>query len=316
MRAVKLQRRLIIAAGPIIGLLLGGCAVRGNVEALESQLRNREMVIQKFQHETVSLRNELKVSRREAESMRKRLALEGRGLPEEVTHALARVEGLSFNSLLTAAQDHDQIPGDERFHAVFYPHDAQGEIVKISGTIEVEAIDPSRPQDKSIGRWKYDAQEAPELWHAGFLSSGYQVDMPWQASPHGSRVVLLARLTTTDGRTFESTRTLTVNPPPAGTQTAQSLPHADDQKILPANFDDTAENRPVPNPDPVEYDDPVATSRKSADVEPATKRTPAGSDSSKDPFPPLSQPAPAASRPFPAAITSDSWTDISLPVQR
>jgi hypothetical protein len=312
-RAVKLSCRPVIAAGSVIGLLLGGCATRGNVEALESQLRKREMVIQDFQRETVSLRNELKISRREMESMRKELALQGRGAPEELTHALARVEGLSFNSLLTAAQDHDQVPGDERFHAVFYPHDAHGEIVKIAGTIEVEAIDPSRPRDKSIGRWKYDVQEAPELWHAGFLSSGYQIDMPWQSSPQGSRVVLLARLTTSDGRKFESTRTLTVNPPPQGSQVSQSLPGPQDSgKILPANFDETAENRPVPNPEPWEFEKQPAPSQRPTTTEGAKEEFPSPSDPQQKPV----RSDPQASRPFPTTATSDNWTDAAIPVLR
>lgn len=203
--------RFAAAAGLLCAC--SSCASRGNLELLESQLRTQETLIQGYERQLGQLRNELTASQREMDLMRSDLA-QASTLPQEAAQTLAKAQGLTFNSLLTAAQNRDDRPGDECFHAVIYPHDAHGELVKLSGKLEIEALDLSRPpQDKVIGHWEFSPEEARNLWHAGFLASGYQVDLPWQQSPAGGKVLLHARLTAFDGRQFEASHTLTLQPP-------------------------------------------------------------------------------------------------------
>jgi hypothetical protein len=334
--------RCILLGG--MGLFcLPGCATRGEVELLEANLRHRENQLHSHEQELSRLRDQLTISRREADILRRRLAGSGDQLAEEATHKLAAVEGLRFNTFLTAGQDEDGIPGDERLHVMLYPHDTQGEVVKLAGELELEAIDPSAPEDqRSLGRWTYSAEESRDLWHAGFLSSGYQIDVPWKRPPQGERVVLHARLKVADDRRFEATHTVTVAPVRSSSpeRTAQAdTDSADDEDIAPSSPDEEAthpgetewQDRPVPRPIPlaeslqevppgetendrefalpqrVDADTGERSTREDSRTETGNE-TDFSNDSARD--------HPAA-RPFPDGLrTSDLWTDESIPAWR
>jgi len=274
-----------------IGLLsltfCSACATRGNVEMLEAQLRSQENRIRTYERNVAELEQELKVSHRELDLMRSSLSGQATTVAfEEETSSLSRVEELVFNTLLTGGQDQDEVSGDERFHAVFYPADAQGGSVKLSGEIEIEAIDPSRESgDRSLGRWQYSTSDARQLWHSGFLSAGFQISEEWKRSPQGNKVVLIARLTTRDGRKFEATHTLPVRV--------------------------TEGQRTVPDPEPWEHDEPppkLLTPRKSAALK---LEDTAGPDATTTPLFGDLKKSPGA-----AVETSDNWTEAEIPVIR
>ncbi|SFH55823.1 hypothetical protein SAMN05421753_101158 [Planctomicrobium piriforme] len=315
LRAWKFERRqLRFAAGFALLASCSACATRGNIEVLESQLRTQESVIRTYERDLEKLRGDLKLSQKEMDLMRTALAGQGTQVAyEETSSSLARAQELVFNSLLTGAQNLDSSAGDERFHALFYPCDAQGEVVKLSGVIELEAIDPSRPAaDKTIGRWEYTAEQVRGLWHAGFLASGYQIDETWQRAPIGSKVVLLARLTTTDGRRFEATHTISLVPQAGTGGEPEKLPSAPAaQAIQPASYE-VPETRKVPDPEPWEMGTPQALPRPTRTVEAPSPAPAAVPRKEQPPVVPTKD-----ARPFPGAIkTSDNWTDAEIPAWR
>lgn len=337
-----------LLGGVVFLSCFGGCALRGNTELLETQLRKQERSLQQYANETARLREELAVSQREMDLLRAQSSRGESLTPEEESHRLAKISGLVFNSLLTAGQSRDELAGDERFHALFYPHDADGEIVKLSGQLEVEALDLARPANqKSIGRWVYSPEEARRLWLAGFLSSGFQIDEAWQSPPQGSRILLVARLTTTDGRTFEASHTIPIDTGTATATTPRKLPPpVQASQVEPASFDAPAATRRVPEPEEWQFE-----------IRPAPRTTPPPRETAFDPAaapvpvdkpaateaipaperklskPPTELPAdvtpPGTARPFPAAAlhsasrpsfvpvqTSDNFTEETLPVIR
>lgn len=319
---------------------LSGCITRGNSEVLEAQLRRQESVIQQFQSQVSSLRSDLVTAERETELLRKELAdTADKRLQQEATRALAKVEGIEFHSLLTAGQDLDDTEGDELIHTLFYPHDSTGELVKLSGDIEIEAVDLSRPsEDRTIGRWSYTSDEARDHWHAGFLASGYQFDLPWERTPQGKEVLLLAKLKTPDGREFQASHKVKVNvsslasadgvdpkliAPPAPDLTKTENKKADNQ--IP---EDEQSPKTVTVPNPYEFQEPTKTAQ-------AKQKRPMPLDSGvlqvgyeklhQEKVQAGDQPAKVAlpeslekPRPFPAepVITSDSWKDSEIPVLR
>ena len=96
-----------------------GCLGTSKVDLLEARLREQEAVVRNHQNEVASVRSQLNIAKREAKILRNQLAKAGEKVPAvEATEALAAVEILKFNSLLTAGQDKDETPGDERFHAI------------------------------------------------------------------------------------------------------------------------------------------------------------------------------------------------------
>lgn len=299
--------------------LLPGCATRGNLEVLEAQLRSQEALIRRYERDLDRLRGDLTVSQRELDLLRSDLASQGdKVIVEETSHSLAKVEGIVFNSLLTAPQDRDNITGDEGLHAVFYPHDAHGEIVKLSGRIEFEVIDLSRPaNEKTIGHWEFTPDEARKLWYAGFLMSGYQLDLPWQQVPVGPKVLLLARLITPDGRKFEATHQISVRSPHSGGGEPEQIakapkgkqrgPEKNEGEPEAAERQGSPQSRRVP--------DPYELSVPAEPVPNAEAGTPAAGHSvveERRPENPANAP-----RPFPVKLrTSDSWSEPEIPVLR
>lgn len=319
----KFILRGVCAALPLTGgLSAGGCATRGNVEVLESHLRTQESVIRRYEQDMTRLRSELSTSQKELDLLRSNLASLGRdSVQEENSRSLARVEGITFNSLLTAGQNVDELPGDERLHAVLYPHDTHGDIVKLSGEIVLQAVDlTGASKGSTIGEWKFSPEQSRELWHAGFITSGYQFDLPWQQKPQGSKVLLLAKLTTPDGRTFEATHTLSVSPA-VGLEPTAPLP-LNEEGIEQVKYEKPLApvapraNRPAPNP----YGPGAA---------PPAWQLPGGSGQQpghmqlgpRDAAGPARPVAPAAGgngpAPFPSGLrSSDNWTEETIPQWR
>ena len=95
----------------------------------------------------------------------------------------------------TGGVDEDGAPGDEGLLVVVVPRDEDGSAVKVPGRALVPA-DKLRP-----------------TWKSGLISSGYFIAVPWQTLPSSDRVRVAVRLITTDGRSFEADRDVSVKPP-------------------------------------------------------------------------------------------------------
>lgn len=197
-----------------------GCVSRGNVEALEARLRQSQDDLRRSEKQLARAHTDLDLARKETDLLQKQVAqteqMKGSLIPEQ-TQALARIAGLSINKLMSGGKDHDGDRLDDAMQVIVSPLDGDGDLVKIAGQMEIEAYDMARTgDDKRIGRWVFDSSEARKNWHSGFLSSGYQFQLPWQQPPSGKNVLVHARLTTSDGRQFDTDQTLVVNVDPSG----------------------------------------------------------------------------------------------------
>ena len=225
-----------------------GCGGRGNVDLLESRLREQEDRLSTVKSQLDEARSELTIARKESRALRNQLADRGKpALLPERADALFRANGVQFNQLFTGGLDRDGHAGDELLIATLVPHDAQGEMVKLPGRIQLEAFDLAQSGEKrTIGRWEFDTDQAIQHWHRGYLASGYMFRLPWQQVPKHSRLLLHARLTVSDGRQFDTTREVTITPPTetlAQNQTPPRLPPVDDSRSR-----RSAETRPrLPN---------------------------------------------------------------------
>jgi len=205
-------------------LPLAGCA-RGNVELLEAQLRSRESELRSLHGRLELQEQELAQSEREIRLLQQQLA-DNSVTPEALTR-VSRIEKIEINSPLTGALDQDGYPGDDVLNVVVSPLDGRGDVVRLDGEIEIEALDPSLPEnERSLGRWQIGLDDAETAWHEGFIGQGYQLTTPWQRIPQSKEVILLARYKTPDGREFSATKNIKVNPAPAGTPALLPLPHA------------------------------------------------------------------------------------------
>lgn len=270
--------------------LAAGCAVRGNVDMLESELRRQEAVQEDLTDQIKVAREELRVARTDADSLRAQLA--GRGgaaLVAEQADVLYRAEALQFGALLSGGFNRDGLPGDEGISALLLPVDSGGDLVKLAGTVELELFDMSLDADRQrLGRWQFSAEEVREHWHKGFMSAGYLFRLDWQQPPASSELTVHARLTAPDGRQFDATKQVKVVPPgtnPDAPQVASKTgrPQRAAAPVAPASFEAHKPARQeLPKPDALPRVD-----------------------------------APAADRPGHAPIrTSDKWTGDTIPTLR
>lgn len=216
----------------LLALVPIGCAARGNVEMLESELRRQEQTQQELAEELKSARAELRVARTDADNLRAQLSQRGQtSLVSEQADVLYKAEAIRFNTMLTSGANRDGQPGDDGLNILLQPVDAQGDLVKLAGAIELDLLDLNRDgESQRIGRWQFTAEEVRDRWHRGFLSAGYLFQLDWQTVPVSSELTLHARLASPDGRTFSATTQVKVDPAGAPGQHVAAASAADKRR--------------------------------------------------------------------------------------
>lgn len=199
-----------------------GCASRGDLDLLESQLRLQEDRLFALQRDLNAANAEIQSAHREADVLRDQLA-ERRDRPAlqpEQSRAISQVTGVSLNKMFTGGLNRDDEPGDDLLNVLVTPHDEQADLVKLPGRMEIEVLDLSQTgTDRTIGRWQYDAAETAKHWHNG-IAKGYQFRLPWQQQPQSEELILNVRYTTTDGRRFTTNRKVRIDPPASAVASA------------------------------------------------------------------------------------------------
>ena len=195
-----------------------GCSTARTVDVLESRLRHQEDMLANYETEMKRVKSELSVTRQEAEGLRLQLADSGQQtVPAEESGALFRAAGIQFSALMTGGTDLDGETGHDGLSVVLVPHDHDGELVKLPGSIELEAFDLATPGGaQRIGHWTYGQRDVHNYWHKGVIQSGYQFELPWQTAPTSEKVLLVGHLSAANGRKFDTTLTVKIEPPPAG----------------------------------------------------------------------------------------------------
>ncbi|MBC8113356.1 MAG: hypothetical protein H7062_03185 [Candidatus Saccharimonas sp.] len=225
-------------------VLICGCLGRGSTDLLHARIREQQSHIAETERQIALAQTELQRTRREADNLRAELARSGGGgLGAEQTEALVRVTKLQIHSLLSGGVNKDEQPGDDAFVAQVAPVDDDGEVVKLPGKIELTLIDPALPEDqRQVGQWNFTAEECRSRWTRGFTGAGYQFTMPLAESPEHDSLVLHAKLTTSDGRSFDANQIVRVTP--SNTLTASSRRAVLDK--TPRELDDINDPPPAP----------------------------------------------------------------------
>lgn len=331
--------RAVVASGLLASACLSGCVSRGDVELLEANLRQQQDLAVSYQRQLEDLRSELATAHTELQQLRKDLADVGKPALQEQTEPLAKITGVEFNSMMTGGRDADGAPGHDVLTAVLSPHDADGDLLKLAGDIEIELLDLSRSGDKQrIGSWRYPANKSRELWHSGFLASGYQLDLPLTEHPQKGDALLHGRLTTADGRQFDTSYHVTLVGSTSGAP--GSLPSDSARPLEVSQRVKRLESAGKVVPAKATTSRSAAASRTDfAEREEAAGLSPADGIPANDPTrrpvpipprdelndgPPVTKGDGASPRPFPEAAdfrtpgkspvaTSDNWTDATIP---
>ena len=219
----EMRRFPVIAC--IVGLcLVPGCMGRGHTDLLEARLRHQEDRLRQMQREADKSDAELAAARRETDLLRSQLTQDGTGiLLAEQSELLARATGIRVNTLLSGGIDRDGAKGHEGVSVVLIPHDQQGDPVKLIGTASLELSEMRDGTPYSLGTWSFPPKELRLHWNSGLFGAGYQFDLDWQVVPQSTALVLDAQLSTADGRQFETSAEVTVDPPARDVTSVSSL---------------------------------------------------------------------------------------------
>lgn len=294
-------------------LALAGCAHRGEVDVLEAEMRQQEEVQQQLAQQNARLREDLKVADSDRSALRSQLNKNHQvSFSQEQADVLYRAEAIKFNKLLTSGQDRDGEPGDEGLSVVLIPVDAHGDLVKLAGEVDLDLFDMTLESDQQrLGRWKFPIDEVRTHWHSGLIATGYLFQLDWQKPPAARELTLHARLSIPDGRKFDVTSQVQVEPPASARPVARTgkpprrkgpstplsgqpalsgvTPAAGTVKTRRPNYADSA------NPDSA-----------------AANSTGASPDTSK----PKINPAPVSESSEQPVRTSDKWMNEMIPVVR
>jgi outer membrane murein-binding lipoprotein Lpp len=245
--------------------LAGGCASRGQLDILESRLRQQDDSITQLQNQLSTTQSQLQAARRESDDLKTQLADGTRTARVEQVSALGQVEGIELNRYLTGGLDRDGVPGDELLSVLIVPNDSQGNLVKAPGAVAVTLFDLSKPEPQQrIGHWEFSPQKSESLWVSGFLGSGYVIRVPWQEQPQSANLLVHARLKTIDGRQFDTSQSIRIVPPTRGgapqSTVAASSTKQQPEPTPPAVVPASAPTSTVPP------DEPVAQKDKATDA--------------------------------------------------
>jgi hypothetical protein len=181
---------------------LNGCSPNKRYDLIEAELRTRERELADTRAALEQARNLNRAYTQQA------TAVTGPAAPntpvyvpvKEIT--LARGTGGVFGEGPT---------GDDGLMVVVVPRDEDGAAVKVPARLEIAAWDITPAGLKTpIGNWGVPAEKLRPAWRSGFISTGYFVAVPWQTYPSSERVRIAVRLTTLDGRAFETDRDINV----------------------------------------------------------------------------------------------------------
>jgi hypothetical protein len=215
--------RLFCLLSPVACFLFLGCRGLGKPDTqydlLTAELRTRE-------RELLECRAERDQLRLLAQAYQRQLQSPGPACPPD---GVAPAPALPLRDISlgtgTGGVDDDRRPGDESLLVVVVPHDPDGAAVKVPARLTVFAYEVTPEGLKvPIGRWEVSPDQLRRTWRSGLLSSGYFVPLQWDRPPSTSRLRVVARLTTLDGREYEADKDVTVHPLPGVAPPASAPP--------------------------------------------------------------------------------------------
>ena len=202
--------------------LVGGCATFTQYDQLEARLRQQEDQLARYRDQVQSLTKERDaLQRKSEEAITLASATSSRSSAGEPA-------SIAFVPLVTGGRDEDDVPGHEVVHAIVQTLDADADVMKTAGTLELEMLDvAARESDRVVGRWRFAPSQAASLWQNGLLGTGYRVRLSPQGRPFPADAVLIAHFETPSGRQLDATRTIRLETVPRDLADLQVAAEAD-----------------------------------------------------------------------------------------
>ncbi len=192
-----------------------GCAADRQCELLEAQLREQQDYVVDLSNQLERAKADLSVANQESKALRQQLVAKGKQpLEPEQADVLYRMAKLKIDQLQSSIIP---VGASNRpvINLVLTPVDQFNEPIKLPGEVTIELSTQDASDALPVEKYHFDAAEVRKKWNAGWVSSGFVLQLPWpQKVPFtelsGQSVKLQAIFKTVDGREFSATHRLKV----------------------------------------------------------------------------------------------------------
>lgn len=201
-------------------LLLAGCSANRHADTLEAQLRHQESEINRLTGALNRVEAELMATREDSQALREQLTGTGQQvIPPEQAELFYRVSGVQIDKLQTS-----YLPGEQgesgRLAVMVTPVDQFQTALRVPGEITIKLRPTETDGQPALLHQTFHAREVQQLWTAGWVSSGYLLQIPWDTEHAGEEateqpmqaVRLEATFRTFDGRQFSTQQEFALPP--------------------------------------------------------------------------------------------------------
>jgi len=191
---------------------VAGCvfAIAGCQTARERKLSPAEK-IQKLTEEKIHLTQQIQQSEAQNRHLKQQLqVLVGLG-PNREPESIYGLQKVTIGKY-TNFYDKDKDGKAEKLIVYIQPIDAQDDIIKAAGTVDVQLWDLNRPDGQAmLGQWHVGTQELKKLWFASLITINYRLTFDVAPEITASQEPLTVKVTFTDyltGKVFEEQKVI------------------------------------------------------------------------------------------------------------
>jgi SMC interacting uncharacterized protein involved in chromosome segregation len=150
-------------------LFIAGCAGDNYVKLLENKNARLEKENRQLQKDIESTQAQNQQLRNQVESLAELS-------PEVRVNSLYELQSVKLTRY-TNFYDRDKDGQKEKLIVYIQPIDSQGDIIKASGTVEVELWDLNKETDEGamLGKWQVSPDELKKMWFATIVTSNYRL---------------------------------------------------------------------------------------------------------------------------------------------
>ena len=199
----SIHSQIAVTLLSLAGLTVG-CSNHGQVELLESRLRDQEDQLESLRNEVESQQHETTVAKEEAKMLRAQLAANKGQSAIQLTSGVSRVSKISINKSMTGFLDNDDNGVADRLMVLIQPRDERGNIVEVTGALHVKFIHAQQ----TVREWKFTADETLQQWRGNKLGTGIMLELDLDRPPTEDNYEITAQLRTIDDRKFDASRTV------------------------------------------------------------------------------------------------------------
>lgn len=197
---------LVLCSAVLPVYLLGGCE---NANSKKPSLVER---LEKLEQEKGQLTRQIQHTQAENEQLRKQLQVLS-GIPPEVKpeniYNLQRIKITRYTNFY----DKDKDGQREKLIVYIQPIDADGDIIKAAGRVDVQLWDLNAPRANQalLGQWRVKPGQLRKLWFATLLSTNYRLTFDIANIIKDLKEPLTVKVTFTDhltGKVFKEQRVI------------------------------------------------------------------------------------------------------------